>query len=112
MAYRRVIPRDLFNEANLLKCLGKIVLDIEDGKLPWLSYWHDNEAFNVVQDENSGAIYCSNIQFFAGKKTLPCFTRPLNSRDHWPLYLEMPWDSLPVFDDHGNVILTLELVQS
>lgn len=28
--YERVVPRDLFNEANLLKCIGKLVLEIEE----------------------------------------------------------------------------------
>lgn len=69
MSYIRVIPRDLFNEADLLKCLGKIVLDIEDGKLPWLSYHHDGDAFNIVQNESNGAIYCANLQFFARGQT-------------------------------------------
>ena len=30
MSYARVIPRDLFNEANLLKCLGKVALILMD----------------------------------------------------------------------------------
>lgn len=29
MTYLRVIPRDLFNEAKLLKCLGKLYLEAE-----------------------------------------------------------------------------------
>lgn len=36
MTYQREIPRDLFNEANLLKCLGQISLiahDRPDGEL-------------------------------------------------------------------------------
>lgn len=32
--YQRVIPRDLFNEAKLLKCLGRLSLFIHDGKSP------------------------------------------------------------------------------
>lgn len=31
-SYRRVLPRDLFNEAKLLKCLGQLSLMIHDGK--------------------------------------------------------------------------------
>lgn len=107
MNYKRVIPRDLFNEANLLKCIGKLVLDIEDGKLPWLSYHHDGEAFNVQQDGSSGAIYVGNVQFFANGKTLT-LTRPLNSRDAWPLYLETEQDAYSVFDEAGNVTITGE----
>lgn len=111
MSYRRVIPRDLFNEASLLKCLGKIVLDIEDGKLPWLSYHHDGEAFTIVQNESNGALYCGNVQFFACKKTLH-FERPLNSREAWPLFYETENDCFEVFDNAGNIILTKEQVKS
>lgn len=107
MDYKRVIPRDLFNEANLLKCIGKLVLDIEDGKLPWLSYHHDGEAFTICQNESNGAIYCGNVDFFAARKTLR-LERPLNSREAWPMYLETENNAFPVFDDAGNVILTLE----
>ena len=32
MTYRRVLPRDLFNEAKLLKCLGQLALIIHDGQ--------------------------------------------------------------------------------
>ena len=32
--YERVIPRDLFNEAKLLKCVGLLVLKIHDGENP------------------------------------------------------------------------------
>ena len=103
--YIRVVPRDLFNEANLLKCIGRIVLLIEDGMIPWLSYHHDGDAFNICQNPSSGALYVSNIQFFAKNKTLN-FERPLNSRAEWPLYLETENDSFPVFGNTGGIVLS------
>ena len=110
MGYKRVVPRDLFNEANLLKCIGKLVLDIEDGKLQWLSYHHDGEAFNIRQNESNGAIYVANVQFFATNTTL-VIERPLNSRDAWPLFLETENDCLPVFSEIGEVVLTLDAIK-
>ena len=103
--YKRVVPRDLFNEANLLKCIGQLVLLIEDGKLPWMSYHHDGEAFVIMQNESSGALYVGNVEFFASNQTLT-MERPLNSRESWPLLLETDTDSFNVFDGSGQVILT------
>lgn len=111
MSYHRAVPRDLFNEANLLKCIGQLVLLVEDGKLPWLSYHHDGDAFNVEQNESNGALYVANVQFFASNKTL-CFERPLNSREPWPLLLETETESFEVFDGTGKVILTLNEVKA
>ncbi len=37
MSYMRILPRDAFNEANFLKCLAKLTMDIEDGLLPFLT---------------------------------------------------------------------------
>lgn len=102
MSYARVVPRDLFNEANLLKCIGQLVLVVEDGKAPWLSYHHDGEAFTIKQNPSNGAISVTNVQFFARNKTLT-FERPLNSRDAWPLMLETENDSYYVFDKNGNL---------
>ena len=108
MTYIRVVPRDLFNEASLLKCVGKVVLMIEDGMIPWLSYRYDGEAFNVMQNVSSGGIYIANIEFFANNKTLS-HERPLNSRKAWPLYFETEENSYSVFDeDNGDFILTAE----
>lgn len=108
MTYRRVIPRDLFNEANLLKCLGRLVLLIEDNEIDWMQYHHDSEPFHVVQDEASGSLSVTNLQFW----TLDCgatkelyFDRPLNSRDPWPLYVQYGDECYTVFDDEGNFIL-------
>lgn len=105
MSYHRVVPRDLFNEASLLKCVGRLVLKIEDGEIPWLHYHHDGDPFNIRQNEDDGSISVTNVEFFACNRTLGHF-RPLNSRDSFPLYLTYGDDELLVFDDAGNVIVT------
>lgn len=107
--YKRVIPRDLFNESSLLKCIGKLVLDIHDGVIDFITFEHEYEPFNIVQDD-SGYTYISNIQFYNKKGAQLHFIRPVNSRDTWPLYLETGNDSYSVFDDNGNIILTEQQV--
>lgn len=104
MTYKRVLPRDLFNEANLLKCIGKLTLMIEDGMIPWLSYHCDGDVFNICQHGADGSLYVANIQFFAHNQTL-VFWRPLNSREAWPLMLSTEEDEFEVFNDAGELVL-------
>lgn len=111
MGYRRVTPRDLFNESKLLKCLGQISLNILDGKL--LKYQVDEElvdgqnGFNIDQDEN-GNIFCSNYTVFCqlgveGRVPLKLYTG-LNSRMNYPLICEtMYGDTIYVFHDNGGL---------
>lgn len=83
MSYLRVLPRDAFNESSLLKCIGKLTLLIHDGKLPEWSFSHDNEAFQIEQDESDGSISVANIEFVRnGERVRVC--TPLNSRRKWP----------------------------
>mgnify|MGYP007083426001 CR=1 FL=1 len=107
MSYTRVLPRDLFNEANLLKCVGKLTMMIEDGLIPWLTYAYDGEAFDIRQDGSDGSLRVHNIEFyFRDRYFIP--RRPLNSRDSWPLYAVADGAELEIFDDFGNLVLTEE----
>jgi len=106
MSYIRVLPRDLFNEANLLKCLGQLWL-LVDGKGPAAQF--DNEwchRFEVVQDPSDGSISVSTVRFSMGGRRAH-LSRPLNSREPWPLYISFPdhpeIDVTPVFDDQGKL---------
>ncbi len=49
--YTRVIPRDLFNEAKLLKCIGRLVLLIHDGDHNNISFEHDGEPFERTHSQ-------------------------------------------------------------
>jgi len=104
MTYQRVIPRDLFNEADLLKCLGKFYIMAEHR--PIVRILHSGHTFNIVQNSDDGSIYCDNICVIIGRKTYDHF-RPLNSRSPWPLYLRLrndpDADDFRVFDDEGNL---------
>jgi hypothetical protein len=82
----RVLPRDAFNDANLLKCIGQLTLLIEDGKIDGLSYEYDGEPFNICQDETSGETYVENIRFYHTKSGKTFYhSRPMNSCHSYPL---------------------------
>lgn len=104
MSYRRVIPRDLFNEAKLLKCLGRLVLKIHDGMLPDLTFSHDDdgEAFDIEQGE-CGELEVTNLHFFTGKGIQVYFHTTYNSKMDYPLLGNIGWDEAYVFDDNGEL---------
>ena len=99
MTYERVIPRDLFNESKLLKCMGRLVLLVHDGAVPGLDLWHDGGPFNIVQDENDGSISVSNVHL-SGMR----LHTPVNCREPWPLVLVTDdWEEIAVFEDDGQL---------
>lgn len=104
--YNRVIPRDLFNEANLLKCLGKLVLLTDESSLyNFIEYEHIRNEFEIVQDQYSGDIYCINVNFFLKSENsfIELFI-PLNSREPWPLYYRLEEDiEGKVFTNKGEL---------
>lgn len=108
MSYLRVIPRDLFNEADLLKCLGQLWLHLDmlaDGStvLGDADGEHDGAPFDIQQDEGSGALTVANLPFFIGGRPYR-LTRPLNARAKWPLYATDEEDGeTRVFDEEGNL---------
>lgn len=108
MTYLRVIPRDLFNESSLLKCYGKLWLELEKQSTP-LGALHQSDGaapFDVQQDEGSGAIFLANVWLEVGRQQYT-LSRPLNSREPWPLYVEsedLPdFDPVAVFNDDGTL---------
>ena len=107
--YARVIPRDLFNEASLLKCLGKLALILMDR--PSSAEFEEDElkadGFRIVQSEGDGAIEVENLPFLIAGHRYRLY-RPLNSREPWPLWCESPFsdhdgDDCEVFDAEGNI---------
>jgi hypothetical protein len=105
MTYLRVLPRDLFNEASLLKCLGRVWILLDDRRDHSAELAHGCEAFDVEQDEADGSISVANIAFYV--RGVPYrLSRPLNSREAWPLYAscddDPDFDEISVFDDAGN----------
>lgn len=113
MAYQRVLPRDLFNEADLLKCIGRLWILLDERKLDHSAEIEEErvDAFEIVQDPGSGGISVQNLTFTVkGKKYR--LERPLNTREKWPLWVEQCYDdqdeddyfeAIRVFDDDGNL---------
>jgi len=99
--YIRVLPRDLFNEAKLLKCLGVLVLQIEDRTAPeGLSYTHNGKPFRVVLLE-MGALMVTNLHFWFGEKELT-FISTYNSKSNFPFFCFEKDVEYPVFDESGK----------
>lgn len=96
MSYRRVVPRDLFNEANLLKCLGKISVSILDNKFypVKLKEYHDDEMFEgfYIEQTESGDIVCTNYRVYDPEGDEITFFSGLNSRRPWPLMFYNKFD--------------------
>lgn len=108
--YRRVIPRDLFNEADLLKCLGRLVILLDEtrGHVAEVrtvgGETRDSltQNFDITQDESDGAIRCENVVLCL--RGVPRLVyRPLNSREPWPLWLRCPdYDDILIFTEDGR----------
>lgn len=105
MSLQRVLPRDAFNDANLLKCIGQLTMLIEDGMVPW-KYDFDGDEFNIYMDGYDGHTRVSNVAFYrrdpeSGDWDNIYLLRPMNSRDPWPL---QDLDGNRVFNDKGEFI--------
>lgn len=99
--YTRVIPRDLFNEAKLLKCIGHLCLLIHDGKaLNSMEFQHDDEPF-IIGLFDEGQLGISNIKFSIGDTFLDLRTQ-YNSKNNYPLLCVTDnYEEHIVFDDNG-----------
>lgn len=109
--YRRVIPRDLFNEGNLLKCYGQIYLNLErmradcDAELVEDGSLEDGQPFHVTQDLD-GNLTVLNVYLRVRGVRMP-LRRPLNARSPYPLHMlyqnaEGDEDEIAVFEDDGK----------
>jgi hypothetical protein len=100
MSYERVIPRDLFNESALLKCLGRFYILTESD--PRVEIHHTGTAFDIWQRTGCGSLFVRNIEITI-KGRLVSFRRSLNARDSWSLWAET-WDEevVEVFNSEGN----------
>lgn len=109
MSHKRVIPRDFFNEAKLLKCLGRFQLltGHDVNKLPRefdrskLVIEFDHEPFWIRQRDSDGALFVSNYNVFLDNDRLSLYV-PYNSKETWPLFAEYHDGTYYVFDEEGN----------
>ena len=106
MRYQRFIPRDLFNEASLLKCYGRVYVALEKCEGHTARFAQDQVSeFEIVQVASDGSLFIANLPLMIGDDEYRLM-RPLNSRRPWPLYAERfedpEFEPVPVFDDHGE----------
>jgi hypothetical protein len=105
MSYQRVTPRDLFNEAKFLKCLGALAVLIYDKTVDGLTLEHDTSnspGFLIDQDASSGHLYSPNLHLYIFGEPHRLFTT-YNNKAAYPLYLETPSeDIIEVLDEYGK----------
>lgn len=101
--YTRIIPRDLFNEAKLLKCIGRLCLIIGDKMAPDnLSFEHEGDKFNIELNEGDGGIYITNLIFSISDYPVH-FQTSMNAKDAYPLYCTDQDDNeYCVFEENGE----------
>lgn len=99
--YMRVIPRDLFNEAKLLKCIGQLVLKIHDRQTPCLmGVIETGEPFKIgLNDE--GSLRITNLDILINKKKY-IFKTTYNSKSNYPLFVEHDYCDHKVFNESGD----------
>jgi len=99
MKYNRVLPRDAFNEANYLKCIGQ--LELNQG----LSEAHsvfDGAPFDFGMSED-GELYLLNYYWKTEKNDKLYFYRGLNSREKFPLFIIFNEELISVFEIDGTL---------
>lgn len=99
--YQRVIPRDLFNEAKLLKCIGRLCLYIHDGNVPCeMTFSEPEEQFQIaLMDE--GALTITNVDFRINGHVY-LFKTTYNSKANYPLFVQTDDGDIEVFGDTGD----------
>jgi len=102
MNYQRVIPRDLFNESKLLKCMGQLALLIHDGEIN-LKIEHNGQPFEIRQRQEDGGLYIENLKITTHQQELTLYTS-YNSKENYPL-LHMTPDNqeIQVFNNDGTL---------
>lgn len=118
--YERVIPRDLFNDASLLKCLGQLSLyaidgcDVRNNNTSWLRVdfepTAEKESFTIHLDESDGSTFCSNVVVrIHDIQVAVC--RLMNDRGRWPLkFATSEGDLIPVFSSLEDGTLSAEFL--
>ena len=101
--YTRVIPRDFFNEAKLLKCMGHLSVKIIDNFLPEnikIFIEECGDEFKIRQLD-SGELWVSNYDTTVNSVPVR-FCSAYNSKSNFPLFCEDGDEYVLVFDEDGN----------
>lgn len=108
MSYERVIPRDLFNEAKLLKCLGQLALLLHNYEGRWpVSLHHESpeEGFQIELNQLTGELECTNVVLTMDVSgEIITLGSTYNSKEPYPLNFlsEDEETSGDVFNDDGT----------
>jgi hypothetical protein len=104
MSYSRVIPRDLFNDANLLKCVGSLVIlaDYLPSGVLSVELVDPLNEFYILQDTSDGSTFVDNIVILVHGKSIR-HSRPLNSREPYALYAHWQEEIVSIFDNVGGI---------
>lgn len=101
--YHQIFPRDLFNQAKLLKCLGQLILKLENSHLKIDFKDNLTDSINIEQDYSDGSIFASNVPFtlHSNGNSLKFYT-PYNTKEAYPLMLLWNDDEIEVLNNGGN----------
>lgn len=106
MSYQRVIPRDLFNESKLLKCLGQLSLIIHDGlRVPRglaIELLEPEDGFPVYQNTDDGSLSCPNVLLTCNGMAIDLRSR-YNSKALYPLQYVIGDESGDVLNEDGKL---------
>ena len=99
MNYTRTLPRDLFNEANLLAGVGHLILALRILADPEWAWADSVERFDIAYDGDV-SIYVANLGLeYKGERVRPYVQ--LNDRDPLPLRAQVGDDYYKVFTAPG-----------
>lgn len=103
MNYTRVIPRDFFNEAKLLKCMGQLALKVHDELIPNnidIKVKHDGTPFNIFLLKG-GSLMIINVFVIINGEYVKMKTT-YNSKSNYPLFCELDDEETLVFTEEGE----------
>ena len=101
--HERVIPRDFFNEAKLLKCMGMLSLKILDRQLPdgvEIEIEERGEPFEIRLTDD-GLLHVNNYPVTVNGRTI-LFGTTYNSKEATPFYCVADYVEYEVFDIAGD----------
>lgn len=106
MSYPLVLPRDFFNQAKMLKCLGRLSLKVLDGDLHQFCVQDEiaGDGLNFeIEQSSDGYLVCVNYSFFIDPEQPITLCSPYNSKDNFPLLFDKGRGNLErVMDEEGE----------
>lgn len=99
--YKKVIPRDLFNDAKLLKCLGLLSLKVHDGDVPCEIIIEAPEDEFKIGLYDDGTLEVTNMHITVNG-TPRSFRTTYNNKNNYPLLMEINGEEIHVFTEDGS----------